>query len=75
MPFNEKGEFIRDRRSGPSARAGSRRQWRELLLGLAAALLAVALLVGVIWIVVVFHRWIGIALGLLMIRCLSNLLR
>jgi hypothetical protein len=84
MPFNEKGEFIRARRPAALAAPLATRQAQpgntpELshddLLTVAKGCGALLLVAGLIWFVVVFHKWILISLGLWLARSLRAWLR
>jgi len=84
MPINEKGEFIRARPSakGVGASAASPNKGLETsglsseeLFTLAKGLGALLLLAGLIWFVVVFHKWIAIGLGLWLVSSLRAWLR
>lgn len=55
MPFNEKGEFIRIAYRQRDPAPAPPRQPILTLLGITAA-------IAVIWLVVVFHRWIVLGL-------------
>jgi hypothetical protein len=84
MPFNEKGEFIRARRPAALKALTAARQvqaldppgmGREDLLTLAKGFGALLLLAGLIWFVVVFHKWIAISLGYWLVSSLRAWLR
>ena len=84
MPFNEKGEFIRARRPAALMAPTAARQvqaldppvmGREDLLTLAKGIGALLLLAGLIWFVVVFHKWIAIGLGYWLVSSLRAWLR
>ena len=79
MPFNDKGEFIRTRRSAALAAPVATRQAkpcdpaelsRDDLLTVAKGLGALVLLAGLIWFVVVFHEWIAITIGFWLVSSL-----
>ena len=90
MPFNDKGEFIRARRSAAlaapvalakpvttprtQARDHADRS-RDDLLTLAKGFGALVLLAGMIWFVVVFHKWIALWLGLWLMSCVREWLQ
>ena len=69
MPFNEKGEFIRTRRSAAQS-CDSTELSRDDLLTVAKGFGALLLVAGLIWFVVVIHKWILISLGLWLARSL-----
>ncbi len=74
MPFNEKGEFIRTRRSAARS-CDSTELSRDDLLTVAKGLGALVLLAGLIWFVVVFREWIAITLGFWVVSSLRAWLR
>jgi type IV secretory pathway TrbD component len=69
VPFNEKGEFIRTRRSAAQS-CDSTELSRDDLLTVAKGFGALVLLAGLIWFVVAFHEWIAIGLGLWLVSSL-----
>lgn len=85
MPFNAKGEFIRPNRStaaspgqvfrGQGQAMNSNSPSRNPLLTLAKGLGALVLLVGLIWFVGMFRKWILIGLGLWLVSRLRAWLR
>ncbi len=74
MPFNEKGEFIRTRRSAAQS-CDSFELSRDDLLTVAKGFGGLVMLAGLIWFVVVFHKWIAIGLGLWLVSSLRAWLR
>lgn len=74
MPFNEKGEFIRTRRSEAKP-CDPAELSRDDLLTVAKGFGALVLLAGLIWFVVVFREWIAITLGFWVVSSLRAWLR
>lgn len=76
MPFNDKGEFIRSA-GRPARQAAPARQdirvTRSDLILCAKGLGALVLLAAVVWIIVMFHEWIVMALFLYLLAWFRGL--
>jgi hypothetical protein len=77
MPFNEKGEFIRaPARAARTTSSRSRASFgQDQLITMAQGLGALVVLVGLVWLVLVFRQWIVIGLVLWLASSLRGWLR